>query len=108
MYVQGGLYRYHLINFLIFIAISKNGLRLRKKREAKKAKKEQTLESPNVNQNQNHAPTTNHHPVVSASNGIGDSEITDDPEKLKKIKKIRSVSIANYQSVHIKPLTCLS
>ena len=50
------------------------------------------LDSPNSQQSQNNAPTTNHHPAVSASNGLGDSEITDDPEKLKKIKKIRSVS----------------
>ncbi|KAK6633211.1 hypothetical protein RUM44_003812 [Polyplax serrata] len=69
-------------------AMSKNVLKLKKKRENKKAKKEQAPDIPNSPQTQNYA--ANHHPAVSATNGLGDSEVTDDPEKLKKIKKIRS------------------
>lgn len=72
--------------------MSKNALKLRKKRESKKAKKEQTtLESSQSGPCQ--TSSINHHPAVIAMNGLVDSEITVDPEKLKKIKKVRSVSL---------------
>jgi len=54
---------------------------MKKNREAKKAKKE--LES-------NHPPVNEH--VTSTTTSIK-IELTDDPEKNKKIKKITSVSI---------------
>lgn len=72
--------KYFIINFIKFIANpSKAALKMKKNREAKKAKKE--LESNN--------PTVNEH-VTNTSIKI---ELTDDPEKNKKIKKITSVSI---------------
>jgi len=55
---------------------------MKKNREAKKAKKE--LES-------NH-PTVNEHITSTTTTSIK-IELTDDPEKNKKIKKITSVSI---------------
>lgn len=54
---------------------------MKKNREAKKAKKE--LESNN--------PTVNEHVTSTTNIKI---ELTDDPEKNKKIKKITSVSIS--------------
>lgn len=65
----------------LFIANpSKAALKMKKNREAKKAKKE--LESNNS--------TVNEHVTSTTSVKI---ELTDDPEKNKKIKKITSVSI---------------
>lgn len=72
-----------------FSAMSKNALKLKKKREARKAKKELTNDVPIVTKSQNH---TTYPPVVSASNGFGDVGVIDDPEKQKKIKKVRTVS----------------
>lgn len=81
---------------MFLAAVSKSTLKLKKKREAKKAKKEQAPDSPNSTQkqNQNHTSTTNHS-TVTANNGVGDAEVTDDPEKMKKIRKIKVVSNLN-------------
>lgn len=74
--------RYLVIYFIEFIANpSKAALKMKKNREAKKAKKE--LESNNP---------VNEHVTSTTSIKI---ELTDDPEKNKKIKKITSVSISH-------------
>jgi len=73
--------KFHFIVNLFVANPSKAALKMKKNREAKKAKKE--LESNN--------PTVNEH-VTSTTTSIK-IELTDDPEKNKKIKKITSVSI---------------
>jgi hypothetical protein len=62
---------------------------MKKNREAKKAKKE--LESNNFTINGQ---------VTSTTTSIK-MELTDDPEKNKKIKKVKSVSIYQYNSFFI-------
>ncbi|XP_063224336.1 eukaryotic translation initiation factor 2A [Bacillus rossius redtenbacheri] len=68
---------------------SKAALKLKKKREAKKAKKEQEGSAPSgvavTNGDAMTAVTTVKLPPV-----VAEAELTDDPEKNKKIKKIRS------------------
>lgn len=74
---------------------SKAALKTKKKREAKKAKKEQEAalsqtQGGNVTANgQTNSVTTKINSPTSSAN----HDLTDDPEKNKKIKKIRSVSI---------------
>lgn len=63
---------------------SKAALKMKKNREAKKAKKE--LESGNSTINGQVANTV----------GAVKMELTDDPEKNKKIKKVKSVSVCIY------------
>jgi len=99
--------------YFILANPSKAALKLKKKREAKKAKKEQ--DGGNTGGNSGAAFTstactataktmtvgsivTNGDSVIVAapklSVAISDVELTGDPEKLKKIKKLKSVSLA--------------
>jgi hypothetical protein len=76
--------KYLLILLNLFIANpSKAALKMKKNREAKKAKKELESNNPIVNEL-----VTN----ITTSTKI---ELTDDPEKNKKIKKVTSVSISS-------------
>jgi len=99
--------------YFILANPSKAALKLKKKREAKKAKKEQ--DGGNTGGNSGAAftstactatsktmtvgsiVTNGDSVIVSApklSVAISDAELTGDPEKLKKIKKLKSVSLA--------------
>lgn len=65
---------------------SKAALKLKKKREAKKAARQQAAEHGEVTNSSNGIPPI-HKPSV-----LSEEVHTDDPEKLKKIKKLKSVS----------------
>lgn len=76
---------------------SKAALKAKKKREAKKAKKELEANTlPNINENgqdnDSTICTTKKNPKVGAK----DPDLTDDPEKNKKIRKIKSVRYFLY------------
>lgn len=67
--------------------LSKNAMKKKKYRETKKAKKELESSAPNAKSIEENSETS----VMNEDSQL-DLELTDDPEKNKKIKKVKSVS----------------